>query len=89
MTDKKISRRGFIKGLAACSVAIPFLPRMLEAKPEVIVGVNRALEGSDNTSAYLVTWGEDTVNILSEKVTRKGLPPAAWRHLETGKVRHG
>ena len=65
MTEKKISRRGFIKRLAACSVVIPFLPKMFEAKPEMIVGVDKALEGSDNTSVALVTWDEDSIESVS------------------------
>ena len=58
MTDKKISRRGFMKRLAACAVAISFLPKILEARPEMVVGVDKALEGSDNTSVYMVEWGK-------------------------------
>ncbi|MCK5607499.1 hypothetical protein KAR91_36790 [Candidatus Pacearchaeota archaeon] len=88
MTEKKISRRGFIKGLAVCSVVVPFLPKMLEAKPEMIVGIDKVLEGSDNTSVHLVTWGKDSVEVYSEKVIKKGLPPMKWRNIETGKVRH-
>lgn len=84
MTEKKISRRGFIKGLAACSVAIPFVPDIIAASPPpVIVGVDKALEGSDNTSVYHVDWNKDKSYTI-----RKGLPRMAWRHLETGKVRY-
>ena len=57
--------------------------RMVEAKPEMIVGVDKALEGSDNTSVYHVDWSKDKAYTV-----RTGLPKTVWRHLETGKVRH-
>lgn len=67
MTD--ITRRGFIKRLAACAVAVPFLPKLIEAKPEVIVGVDKALEGSDNTSVWMVNWGEDSLHQIGQEVS--------------------
>ena len=101
MTDKKISRRGFIKGLAVCVVAVPLVPGLMQnyLLTENVSSVDRATEAQ----AFLDAMNEEMANVLfygdvregSEvfsglrpRTMRKGLPPMAWRHLETGKVRY-
>ena len=61
MTEKKISRRGFLKKAAACAVVVPFVPSLIGKSSEVpvIVGVDKALEGSDNTSIWNVRFDKD------------------------------
>ena len=65
MTDKKISRRGFIKGLAACSVAIPLAPLLIKEEPKVVDVVGMVDKPLD----------------VGRRTIRKGLPDVAWRKI--------
>ena len=68
MSEKKISRRGFIKGLAVCSVAIPFLPQIVEVKPEELTVEYKSILDNDSL----------------KRTTRVGMPDVKWRKLNEG-----
>ena len=83
MIEKKISRRGFIKVLATCSVAIPFLPDIIAASPPPMIVVDKALEvGSGNLMNPEEFNG--LAIIPGKPFTRTGMPDVKWRKL-TGK----
>lgn len=64
MTEKKITRRGFVQGLAACLVSVPFVPGLVKLKePEINTG--------DNTSVHVVEWKSEGPITATEVVRRR------------------
>lgn len=69
MIEKKISRRGFIKGLAVCAAAIPFVPEIITASPPSMV----VAEVSRIDKMY-----------PPRRTVRVGIPKVQWRKLNEG-----
>lgn len=63
MTEKKITRRGFVQGLAACLVSVPFVSGLVKSKgPEI--------NTDDYTSVHLVEWKSEGPITATEVVKR-------------------
>ncbi len=71
-----MKRRSFLKGLAAALV-VPKILLSEKAKTGIPVP-------EDNTSTHLVTWGEGSIEQMTRRTVRTGLPDATWKKLYEG-----